>query len=271
MVFPLFQQHGPYLFLRLGEDHVDNHLLCLQKAVNPVDSLDKIVEFVVNAQKDRPVAVLLEVAAGAGQALFRGEQPCFPFGEGNHPSFPLLVVHAPVDVRHAGDLFQDGLPLIFQVVPQDKVGLRVAVYDFFCFGHPRFYALPLLSGRVLQVHRRVPHHLDLPVLVGGLSQLGVQDVLVHLQRRQGIAGVVVAQVRRAAQKQSPAAHPQPEFFLLVGVQRQVVGLGAVPLEEPGQGLPRVHNLQESGVMDQLLVPVGAGRGRGYQLVFDPPE
>ena len=57
----------------------------------------------------------------------------------------------------------------------------------------------------------------------------------------------------------------------MGIEGQVAGLLAVPLEEPGEGLPRVHYLQESGVVDQLLVPVGVGGGSGDQLIRHPPE
>ena len=271
VVLPFLLQNVPDLFLRLRVDHVNDHRLLLQEPVDAVDRLDKVVEFIVNAQENGPVAVPLEVASGPGKALLRGKQPCLALGKGDHPFFPLLVWQAPPDVRHPGDLFLNDLPFVFQIVPDQEMGLRVTVNDLFRLRYPAFHAFPLLPGSVLQVHRRVPQHLDLPVFVHGLPQVGVQDVLSHHQRRQVVPCVVVPQVRRTAEKQPPAAHPQPELFFLVGVQRQVVGLCAVPLEEPGQRLPRVHDLQKARVVDKLLVSVGAGRRRGRQLVFHPSE
>ena len=55
------------------------------------------------------------------------------------------------------------------------------------------------------------------------------------------------------------------------IQRQVARLGAVPLEKPRQRLPGVHDLEKPGVMDQLLVPVRAGRCRGDQLKSNAAE
>ena len=50
-------------------------------------------------------------------------------------------------------------------------------------------------------------------------------------------------------------YPQPELAFLVRVQGQVICLAAVPLEEAGQRLAGVHDPEEPGVVDQLLVPV----------------
>jgi len=59
----------------------------------------------------------------------------------------------------------------------------------------------------------------------------------------------MAKIGRALQKDCPRTQPQPEFLLLVRVQRQVVGLRAVALEESRQRLPGVHDAEKSGVVD----------------------
>ena len=75
VLLPLFQQHPVDGVLRLRVDDVDDHRLRLQEAVYPVDGLNEIIELVVDADEDGPVAVPLEVAAGAGEAFLRGEEP----------------------------------------------------------------------------------------------------------------------------------------------------------------------------------------------------
>ncbi|MFB9187250.1 hypothetical protein ACFFX1_54775 [Dactylosporangium sucinum] len=92
-----------------------------------------------------------------------------------------------------------------------------------------------------------------------------------LDRREDVPVVGVAEVGRLLQEHGPRVEPQVELGLFVRVQREVVRLGGVPLEEPGECLAGVHDAEEPGVVDELLVPVGAGGGGGNESVLDLVE
>ena len=268
---PLFHQSPVDGFLRLGVNDVDDHLLGLEEAIDPVHRLDEIMEFVVDTDEDGPVTVPLEVAPAAGQALLGSKQPCPSLGEVDHPPLPLVVIHSAVDIhRRRQDPFQL-VALRLQIMPQDEMGFRIAVHDLLGLQATGGYAAAFFPGRLLETLGGVVHQLKLPVLVVGLSVACGYHVGPHDHRRQGVARIVISQIRRRGEEQRPGGHPQPELFLLVWVQRQIVGLGAVPLKEPGEGLSRVHDLQESGIMNQLFQSVWRRRGRGHQLVFHSPE
>ena len=209
----------------------------------------------------------LEVAPAAAQALLGGKQPAAPLREVDHPLFPFGIVHATVDIHGVRQGLTDGVPLRLQIVPEKEVRLRITVHDLLRHGHAGVNTLPLLPRRFRQRYRRVMHQLELAVPICVLAVPAPHDMRPNIQRRQRIAGIVIAQVRGLSDKQRPTRHPQPELILLVRVQCQVVGLGAVPLEKPCQGLSRVHDLQIPGVVDQFLVPVGRWGRRRYQLVL----
>ena len=77
MELPFLHQSTVNRVFRLRVNDIDDHRLRLQESVNAVNRLDEIMKLIINADKNRPVTVILEIAAAAGQALFRGEQADF--------------------------------------------------------------------------------------------------------------------------------------------------------------------------------------------------
>ena len=71
---PFALQSQQHFAFGIHVQDVNDDRALLQKAVDAVHGLDKIVELVVYAHKDGPVAIPLEVAARPGQALFCAEQ-----------------------------------------------------------------------------------------------------------------------------------------------------------------------------------------------------
>ena len=72
---PFALQSQQHFAFGIHVQDVDDDRILLQKAVDTVDGLDKVVELVVDAHKDGSVAVPLEVAARPRQAFFGAEQP----------------------------------------------------------------------------------------------------------------------------------------------------------------------------------------------------
>ena len=134
------------------------------------------------------------------------------------------------------------MALRLQVMPEEEMGLRLALHDLTGHSHPGLDALPLLPAGLRQGDRSVIGELVLPVPVHFLAVVIPDNVGPDLQRRQVIAGIVIAQVGGPPDEERPGRDPQPELILLVGIEGQVVGLGAVPLEKPGQRLAGVHDL-----------------------------
>jgi hypothetical protein len=89
----------------------------------------------------------------------------------------------------------------------------------------------------------------------GAGVIGRDLVPIHRQRRKRIALIAEAKVGRRLDEQRPAVHPGPELIFLVRIKGEVAGAFAVTLEEARQGLSRVHDAEEAGIMDQLLVAV----------------
>ena len=165
MEFPFFHQGTVDRIFRLCIDDVHNHGFLLQKTIAAVNRLDEIMEFIVDADKNLPVAVILEVAADAGQAFLRGKQAGSALREINHALFPLFIIHCSVDVhdlRH--ELFQL-FPFRFPVMPQNEVCIRIAVNNLFCFPAPCLNALLLLPGSLLETGGSIVHQLILSVFV----------------------------------------------------------------------------------------------------------
>ncbi len=127
-------------------------------------------------------------------------------------------------------------------------------------------------SRLFQAQRSRAEHLTLPVAIRrGRGIVYADHVIDDIHLRKVIPRIVEAQIRRSGDEQRPRRHPQPKLPLLVRIQRQVVRLGAVALEEPGERLPRVHDPEKTGVMDQLLVLVRRGCGRRDEAVLDLAE
>ena len=162
---PLGQQLLQDGRLVLGVDHVDDHPLPLEKPVDPVDGLEEVVKLVVDPHKDGPVAMALEIAAAAGDLLLGSQQAGSPLGEIHHPDLPLLQGKRPVHLHRLRQGFLDGPPLLLQVVPEEEMGLWVAVHNLLHLGHPGGQALPLLPGCLHQPLGRVPGQLHLAVRV----------------------------------------------------------------------------------------------------------
>ena len=192
VILPILQQYPPDLFFRFRENHVDNDLLLLQEAVYPVDCLNEIVEFIVNAHEDSPVTMPLEIAPGTGKAFLRGKQSGLSIGECGDPPFPLVVVHGAVDIHHTWNLFQNSLPLIFQVMPQQEMRLRVTGYNLSGHPNPLKHRFPFLFCGVLEAHSGLTHQLYLPILVHHVTDVGLNHVHPHIQRRQVVSGSVIA-------------------------------------------------------------------------------
>ena len=195
VLFPLMEQHLLDLRLRFCVDDVDDHLLRLEKPVDPVDCLYEIVELVVDAQEYGAVAMALKVTALAGDGLLGGQQPRPPVGKVDDPLFPDVDVQRAVDLHGLRQGPLDGVSLRLQIVPQYEVGLRVAPDDLQHLRHPVVDGIPLFLRGVLEGKGGVPDHLHLAALIGARG--GVvhrQTVPAHVHLRQVVAGVVIAQV-----------------------------------------------------------------------------
>ncbi|MGS1095848.1 hypothetical protein ACVCNR_14820 [Aquamicrobium terrae] len=101
--------------------------------------------------------------------------------------------------------------------------------------------------------------------------IGRHLVPVHGHLRQDIAIVGKAEVGRRLQEDRPGIHPEPEFVLFMLVERELVRLLAVALEEACQRLPGIHDLKEAGIVDQFLGPVRRWRRGGDELEADALE
>ena len=144
VLLPFLHQHTVNGIFRRRVNNVDHHLLRLEKAIDTVYRLNKIVKFIVDTDENRPVAMALEVAPAAAQALFGGKQPAAALREVDHPLLPFGIVHAAVDVHGVRQSLTNGVPLRLQIVPENEVRFRITVHDLFRHGHALVNALPLL-------------------------------------------------------------------------------------------------------------------------------
>ena len=135
----------------------------------------------------------------------------------------------------------------------------------------RGQAGPLLAAGGGQGQGRVGNQPELAVPIHGRAGVRRNLMVMHVQLWQLVPLVGVPQVRRLLQEDGPRIDPQPELRFLVGVQGQVVRLGRVSLEEPGQGLASVHDAQEPGIVDQFFVAVRTRGRRGHEAVFHAAE
>ena len=219
-----------------------------------MDSLNEIIEFIVDPDEDGPMAEPLEVAPAPADFLLCGQQPDVPVGEAHHVPFPDVHILASVNLHCFRNRLFDRVPLRFQIVPEDEMRLRIRINNFFRLRYPYVDAVPFLPRCVLQAKRRIPDQLSLAIFVKTRrARVAVQPVVPDVELRQPVSRVVIAQIGRVLNAQRPARHPQPEFVYLVRIQRQVICLLAVPLEKPRHRLPRVHHVQISGIVNQLFV------------------
>ena len=214
----------------------------------------------------------LKIASAAADLLFCRQQPDIPVRKADHRLFPFVDVLAPVHLHRFRHRLFNRVSLRFQVVPQKEMRFRIAVHNLLRLFDPNVDTFPLFPRRVRKAQCRVPHHLCLAELVKpGSGVVHLQPVIPNVHVRQPIPSIVIPKVARILNTQRPCAHPQPEFFLFVRIQRQVVRFRAVPLKKTGQRLPCVHHVQVSGIVNQLFIPVRRGCGRRDQFVLHVPE
>ena len=153
----------------------------LQKAVTAVNHLYEVVELIVNSEKNHAVTMPLEIAPAPRQLLFRRKDTEFSVGEVD--CVPLTHVHVlrSVDFPRFRQSLFDCLPLIFEVVPDDKMIVRRSVDNLLCLCHACGDAVPLFPRRLREPLRRVMKHLELPVLLFGYIQRPSQFVIAHLE------------------------------------------------------------------------------------------
>ncbi|MCY1352108.1 hypothetical protein D9M69_383920 [compost metagenome] len=270
---------GPFLLqgakdfaLSLGVDDVNLHRVALEEALDPVYGLNEVVELETDADEHRLVAVPLEVAAAAGNHRLGAEVLELAVAEIDDGLFALVQILAAVDADRLRQGLLDGVALIFEVMPEDVVAVRVVLQDGHHLRDPSIQAVALLRAGLLHAQGSITEQQALAILFGtGRRMVGRYLVVDHPQFRQFVAFITEPEVRGSLQEDRPAVKPEPELALLVRVQGQVVGLGAVALEEAGQRLAGVHDAEEAGVVDQLLVAVRAGRGGGDEAVPDAAE
>ena len=268
---PFGLQSFQHLGLGIGVNDMDVAFPLLQEAVNAMDGLNEVVELEADAQKDGYTAVTLKIAARAGKDRFAGEQGEIAVGEAHHPVFALVQIHAAVDVHHSRHGPLDGVALGLLVMPDDAVLAGRGVENVPHLGYARGQTAALDPTGGPQAHGRVVHKLQLAVLVAGLRQTRRHLVIMDVEPGQIISLIGVAQIGRLLQEHGPGVDPQPELALHMRVQGKIVGLGAATFEKAGKGLAGIHDAQKTGVVDQLLVAVGAGCGRGHKAVFDGLE
>src|SRR6185295_9440123 len=112
--------------LCLAEDDVNLAGMHLQKPVNPVDGLDKIIELVCDPEEYCLVAVALKVAAAASDFLFGGEVLKLSVAEIYNRLLALVHVLCAVDTDGRWNRLLNGPAFILEGVPQDKVIVRRA-------------------------------------------------------------------------------------------------------------------------------------------------
>ena len=148
---------------------------------------------------------------------------------------------------------------------------RCCVDYLFRLAHTAHDGFVLFTGGIRQADGCVAQKFDLAVLFFAAEIVVCQLVQAHIERREVVPCIVIAEIGRFRDKQRPCRQPHPKLTLPMWVQRQVVCLGAVALKKPCERLPGVHDLQIPRVMDQLLVLVRRRCGRGNKLVFDTLE
>ena len=90
MLPPFFEQRFLDLCFTLDINNVDYNFFCLQETVYAMNSLYKVVELIINSQKDCSVAIPLEVAALTADFFLRCQQPCSSLREIHHTPFPFV-------------------------------------------------------------------------------------------------------------------------------------------------------------------------------------
>ena len=112
MPFPLLQKYIFNLILAVRIDDVNVDLAHLQKAVDSVDCLNKIVKLVIDADENCVGAMPLKVASGAGKFGLRGKVFDLPIGEINHRLFPCFDVLLSPDCNRFRQCLLNGFPFI---------------------------------------------------------------------------------------------------------------------------------------------------------------
>src|SRR5690554_1298691 len=122
---------------------MDLDSLGLTEAMDPVNSLNEVVELVIDSQKDSLVAMLLEITPAPGNGWLCEQDPVLSFCEADQLLFLQVILLRPVHARRVRENLLQVAPLIFQVVPDDEM---IIVDDLRCFFHPGWQGQPLFSG-----------------------------------------------------------------------------------------------------------------------------
>ena len=268
VLLPLLHEALVYLALALGINQIEVDGMSLHESVYAGYGLKLVVKTVVD-EHYRLVAVVLEIQALAehlrlGCKVF---QPSVL--EVLNDSVGLVVVLRAVDCLASGNGFAQFDTLRLEVVPKEEMVILVLGPVDYLHHSCNFliHVVAPFAGGVLQSESRFAEHLHLPVAVCACG--GIVDghhLFVHPQFGQLVTRIRITEVGRTGEEQRPRADPQPELFFLVGIEREVVGLGAVALEESGQGLSRIHHAEITRIVYQLLVPVGRRSGGGHKAV-----
>ena len=281
---PLLFEHAADLALRLGVDDVDDDRAGLEEAVDAVHRLDEVVELVTHTEKHHPAAVALEVAAAPEHHGLGREEPNATIGEAHDDVLARVDVLRAIDALHLGKRALDRLALRLEVVPQHEVLFGLRGDDLSHLRDAIREAHAGLARGVRDARGGVGEHLHLRALracerllsASACEMIGRQLVPADFERREHVARVVVLRedVRRLRHEHGPRADPEPELSLLVGMDRERVGVLGVALEEPGLRGRDVHHIEEGAVGEKLDELVRRGRGRrdeaiAHRLALDP--
>ena len=252
---------------------VDDDRSFLQKAVDTMNGLDEVVKLIVHPHENCPMAESLEIASRAGQALFRAKDAGTALRKIHDALFAGLQLHAAIDVHHLRHSLFESLALIFEVVPDHKMLIGGSFgNDAGHLSSADVNAIALFLGSIRQPHRGIVAELHLAVSFKLRRAVKTGELVVlDVHRGQGVPFIRKTKVGRFLEEQPPAGAPNPELALAARIKGQVVRLGGIPFEKTSKGLPGVHDLQKTCIVNQLFIPVRGRRGRIGQLILDPLE
>ena len=270
MLFPAPLEFGAHVALRFGVDNVDQDVMLLAEAVDTVDGLNEVAELEADAGEYLPPAMPLQVPArardnGLGRQ-FLHRAGLEPF-EGAGPLFRIL---RSIDADHARDRGLDREALGLEIVPDQAMCIGVLRAQLHDLRETNVDCIALLAARLDHADRIGLEQLALPVLFGtGRAVVRSNLVPPDPDRRAGIALVAVAKVGGLLHDRGPRIDPEPEFILLVRVDRELVRFLAVALEEPCFRLTHVHDAEERGIGEKLDIFVRARCRRCAEAIAYP--
>ena len=257
---------------------MDGHLIILQKAVDTLDGLNPLGKFEADAKEDRHRA-LLEVDTGAVHDRFGYEGHGFAIPPCQKHPLALLQILRPIErrVRNAvfGKAVIDRSLLIVAIAPDNELRQpgdsvkRFALDKLLHRFDARAERVFLFPRGMCDANSGASNQPALAVRFFSRLRVIARDLVPkHFHLRQHITFVRKSKVRRLLQEDGPRGYPKPEFPLLMRMQREMIGLGGIALEEAGLRLRYVHHVEERGIGKQLHEVVGRGRSRGDEFIFN---